>query len=393
MPRLAVRHRRLGDPGPGDPAAAPAQRGTGRLSPARKLGVEEEFLLADPVAWHTVPAAADVLARAEPYAGTCQPELRASQVEAATAIRSTRTQLHADLLAGRRVLGAAAERAHAVLVSSGAPVLAGPEPPGGPDARFALIDGRYRALVSGYQACGCHVHCEVPDRDHAVAVVNHLRPWLPTLLALSANSPFAHGRDTGYASWRIIEQSRFPAAGIPPWFASFGEYRSEVDRLLACGALVDDRMTFWLARPSPTLPTVEVRAADAATTADEALLQAMLTRALVDAALADLAAGREAPHGNDRVAAAALWSAARYGLTGPAVDPWHECARPANELVALLLERTTAALEETGDLALVRELLARLSRRGTGAQRQRRIAVHGLRGVMRALAADTLSPL
>ncbi|MFF5987133.1 carboxylate-amine ligase [Prauserella flavalba] len=363
------------------------------MSPGRKLGVEEEFLLADPVAWHTVPAAADVLARAEPYAGTCQPELRASQVEAATAIRATRTQLRADLLAGRRVLGAAAERAHAVLVASGTPVLAGPEPPGGPDTRFALIDGRYRALVTGYQACGCHIHCEVPDRDHAVAVVNHLRPWLPTLVALSANSPFAHGRDTGHVSWRIVEQSRFPAAGIPPWFGSFTEYRSEVDRLLACGALLDDRMTFWLARPSPALPTVEIRAADTATTADEALLQALLTRALVDAALTDLAAGREAPRGNERVAASALWSAARYGMAGPAVDPWRECTRPAHELVPLLLDRTAAALEDTGDLTLVRDLLGRLARRGTGAQRQRRIAVHGLRGVMRALAADVLSPL
>lgn len=331
-----------------------------------------------------------MLARTRSYAGTCQAELRASQVEAATGVCTTAAELREHLLAGRRELATAAQAEGVVLVSCGTPALEGPDPAGGPGARFALIDGLYRGVVTGYQACGCHVHCAVPDREHAVAVVNHLRPWLPTLLALSANSPYAHGRDTGYASWRMVEQSRFPAAGIPPWFAGLKAYQSEVERLLDCGALVDDQMTFWLARPSPTLPTVEVRAADAAITPDEAVLQALLVRALVDTALAELDQGREATRVNDRVAAVALWSAARYGLAGKAVDPWTEHTGPATELVTALVEHVCPALERTGDLRTVHTIIDRLLRDGTGAQRQRRAAAKGLWRAMRSVAAETV---
>jgi carboxylate-amine ligase len=336
------------------------------------FGVEEEFLLADPETGGTVAAAAEVLKAAEelPADSALHAELLQTQVEAATRPCSDVHELAAELGRGRDRLATAARGCGLWLVPSGTAVIAGDTAISDGD-RFTGIADRFAEIVREYQACGCHVHVAVPDLETAVAVVNHVRPWLPTLLALSANSPIHHGRDTGYASWRMIEQSRFPGAGVPPWFASAAQYTERVERLVECGVLADAAMTFWLVRPSPNWPTVEFRVADAAVDVSGALLQAVLSRALVTTALADLAAGREAPRPDDQVLAAAVWSAARHGLGGAAVHPVRERQVPATELLDELIVRVAPALATSGDLAAARELFAGVLRGGTGAERQR----------------------
>ncbi len=339
------------------------------------FGVEEEFLLADPATGRTVPAAAEVLkvADEEPAAadGTVlHAELLLTQVEAATAPCATLDELGSQLADGRRRLADAARACGVLLVPSGTAPLGG-ETGTTEGPRFAGIARRYAEVVREYQACGCHVHVAVPDLETAVAVVNHVRPWLPTLLALSANSPFHHGVDTGYASWRTVEQSRFPGAGAPPWFGSAAEYTAQVARLVECGVLEDAAMSFWSVRPSPAWPTVEFRVADTAVDVPAALLQAALSRALVATALADLALGREAPRVDDQVLSAALWSAARHGLAGAGVHPVRELRAPATEMLDELIVRVAPALAESGDLAVSRDLFAGVALGGTGADRQR----------------------
>ncbi|MCQ4083668.1 YbdK family carboxylate-amine ligase [Streptomyces sp. RB6PN25] len=314
-----------------------------------------------------------------------------SQVEATTGVCTDLGHLAAQVNAGRQLLGAAAHTEGACLVSSGTPVLEGRvDLTNG--RRYASIGRAYAGQTADYQVCGCHVHVGVPDRETAVAVVNHLRPWLPTLLALSVNSPFDRGRDSGYASWRILEQARFPGAGVPPWFDSAAACNAEVERLVVCGTLMDHATSFWHARPSPRWPTVEVRAADALGCVWETMLQAALVRALVRTALADLGTGREACRPSDQVAAAAVWSAARYGLSGAAVHPVLERRVPTRRLVAEMIDRIAPALEESGDLRMVRTALARLRARGTGAVRQRRAAAGGLAAVVDMLVAQTSQP-
>ncbi len=258
------------------------------------------------------------------------------------------------------------------------------------DVRFGKVDELYAGVVKSYEACGCHVHIGVPDRDIAVAVVNHLAEWLPTLLALSGNSPFEGGNDTGYESWRMVEQSRFPGSGIAPYFDGIEDLEIQVGRLVDCGVLVDENQSFWLARPSSRWPTVEVRAADVASTVDEAVLQALLTRALVRTALNDLDRGVEADPLDPQIAAAAVWSAARHGLSGPAVDPVAGKPVPATVQLTSLLAHARTALEDTGDLPLVLTLLDKLQNEGTGAERQRRAAADGDIAVLRMLTEETV---
>ncbi|MFD0690772.1 carboxylate-amine ligase [Actinomadura fibrosa] len=358
------------------------------------MGVEEEFLLVDARTRAPASRAPRVLACADELppgadGASVKAELLETQAEAATGVCVSADDLATQLRAGRARLAAAARHHGARIVSTGTPVLPGPEPVLTTGKRFQAISDTYQGIVARYQASGCHVHVEVKERDTAVAVLNHLRPWLPTLLALSANSPFDGGRDSGHASWRMVEQSRFPGSGVPPWCSSAHEYDRRVDALVDAGVLVDPSMSFWLARASSTLPTVEFRVADACVTPDEAVLQALLSRALVRAALDDLAAGREAPPADEEFCRAAVWSAARYGLNGPAVDPVARRQVPAEHLLQALLERVTPALHETGDHERVQTLLAGVRRLGTGAERQRREASRGLLAVVDMLADAT----
>ena len=318
---------------------------------ALAVGVEEELLLVDPGTGATVPAAPEVChtAAAMQPAGddaALRSQWSAARVEAVTGTCPTLDELARRLIHNRIQLTTAARAADVWLVPSGCAVLDGPVTP---TERFAAV----------------------ADLETAVAVVNHLRPWLPTLLALSVNSPFTGGADTGYASWRAVQRSRLPASGMPPHFASVRAYEARVSRLAEQGVLVDDASPLWLARPVPRLSAVDLRVADTGIDVDATLLQAALTAGLVRTALTDLAAGREAPAIGEQVAGTALWSAARHGMTGPGIHPVLERQAPAAVLVTELLAAVRPALEDLGATQVVREAVRRLLRVGTGAARQR----------------------
>lgn len=342
------------------------------MADAPAFWVEEEFLLVDPDTGRTAAAADEVLAYAETLQApapdsTVTAELFETRVEAGTGRCTALVEL-SDLLTHLRVrLATAARAAGTWAVPSGCAPLGGFAVP---RKKFTTIADTYGAAVAEV-TCGCHVRLDVPDPETAVAVVNHLRPWLPTLLALSVNSPFCDGADTGYASWRSVQRSRLPAGGMPPHFASARAYEARVSRLAELGVLVDDSSPLWLARSVPRLSSVELRVADTGIDVDATLLQAALSRALVQTALADLAAGREAPVIGEQVATAALWSAARHGMAGPGIHPVLERTAPATVLASELLAAVRPALEETGDLPAVTAGLRRLLGMGTGAARQR----------------------
>ncbi|WP_222598156.1 carboxylate-amine ligase [Lentzea tibetensis] len=314
--------------------------------------MEEEFLLIDPASGRTAARADAVLSVLENTQLTrFHAELAATQVEAATGPCTELAELRVALCDARERVRAAARQHGLRVVSAGLPERGAEQPVGGRGKRFREILIRYAGVVADYEACACQVHIGVPDRKTGVAVLNHLRPWLPTLLALSASSPHR-----GYASWRMVLQSRFPGSGVPPWFSSADDYDAHIRRMVECGTLVDESMTFWLARLSRRWPTVEFRAADAVPDVEMAVLQAALSRALVRTAITDIAAGREAPRVRDDVCAAAIWTAARHGLDGPAVHVQHECQVPATKLVNALVEHVAAALEETGDTDTLEKL-------------------------------------
>ncbi|WP_063741380.1 carboxylate-amine ligase [Saccharothrix syringae] len=351
--------------------------------PPLTVGVEEEFLLVDAVTGELVPLAPAVLGGADGVLDL-QAELTRYQVESATPVCRGMVEVREQLVAARRELGRLAGAHGARIVASGTPVLGGERPPPlSDDARYRAISARFRSLVDGLTTCGCHVHVGVPDRETGVVVSNHLRRWLPVLLALSANSPFSRGRDTGYASWRYVAWSPWPSAGAPPWFSSVEDYDSGTRVLRATGAALDPGMVYWDVRLSARYPTVELRVCDVAATVDEAVLIAALVRAVAATAVA----GEPALRVPDLALRAAMWRAARDGLAGAGVQPRTGELVAAADLLRELVAWVRPALRAAGDEALVLDGVGRLLVDGTGAARQLR--AFGRRGS----AADVVSLL
>ncbi|MEI5101112.1 glutamate--cysteine ligase [Streptomyces sp. PmtG] len=290
-----------------------------------------------------------------------------------------RTDPHTDLAALARQLHStrgsivrAAARQGLQVISSGTPVLGHPVPPPFTNgSRYTKSLARFRALDYEQSTCACHIHVGVPDLATALRVSNHLRPWLPALVAMGANSPYWFGHDTGYASWRSVIWERWPVSGPPPYFESQGHFEDLVGDLITTGTLLDRGGVYWGIRPSHHVPTVEVRVADAASTVADTVLLAGVIRALASTALGDIAAGLPPDRPQPELLGAACWRAARDGLSGAGIDLSTRRLAPAASQVARLLTRVRPALEGHGDLAAVSAAWARLQATGDGAERQR----------------------
>lgn len=237
--------------------------------------------------------------------------------------------------------------------------------------RYRRIAAEYGILAAEQGICGAHVHIEVADRATAIAVGNHLRPWLPILLASTANSAFYDGAHTGYAPWRSVLWSRWPSAGPPPLLTSEAHYDDVVGRMRGVGAILDDAMVYWDVRPSETFPTVEIRVSDVPATVEETAWLAAVVRALVMTAVADIAAGAQPPQHAEHALRWAYWRAARDGLNGSLVHPVTGRLVAARVAVAALLTHCAPALDAAGDRGRVDLRIERKLMRGNGADRQR----------------------
>ncbi|WP_345942647.1 glutamate--cysteine ligase [Streptomyces sp. SID486] len=338
------------------------------------MGVEEEYLLVDPVTREVHPAGDQVVALASSagLGDRVAQELTRYQVEARTDPQVESKDLGEQVRAMRATVADSAAQLGLRIVSSGSPVL-GPAapPPLSRGSRYALSAATFRALDDEQTACALHVHIGMPDLDRALQVSNHLRCRLPVLIALSANSPYWLGRDTGYASWRTMTWARWPVAGPPPYFASCAHFEDLVGSLLQGGALLDRGGLYWDIRPSHHVPTLEVRVADAVTTAEETLLLCAVVRAMAATALKAVADGEPAPRPRPEVLRAACWRAARDGLAGHSLDPVTNTLGPSRAGVEQCLAEVAPALRDHGDLELVRTAWRRLRADGNGADRQR----------------------
>jgi carboxylate-amine ligase len=338
------------------------------------MGVEEEFLLVDRDSRRPADRAPSVIAAAARELGEqVQTEFFNAQIEVCTQPTADTRALRDELARLRVTSAAAAEEYGCRLVATGTPVLPPDRPLTVTDCdryqrmarRFAAIVGRYDGLV-----CGCHVHVGTMDKAEALALSNHMRPWLPVLQSLTGNSPFSLGRDTGYESWRSVDFARWPTVGPAPLLEG-AQYEAYVEALVERRILMDRRMVYWYARPSEHVPTLEIRVADTNADLDTVALTASLVRGLAVAMLADGSEQRPPPTPPDGRLRTAHGLAAAHGLDGVGLDPVSGERLPAESLVDRLLARAAPGLEAAGDQDLVTELLGRLRSRGSGAARQR----------------------
>jgi carboxylate-amine ligase len=326
------------------------------------FGVEEEFLLVDPSTGDPVPLNAAVAERAAERGVGLELELTSCQVETTSEVASSSADLRRDLTRLRRVAADAATGAGARLLAVALPPTLPHHFPVTDKPRYRAIAERFGMIAHEQGISGCHVHVAVADRELAIQVSNRLRPWLPLLLALTANSAVYRNADTGHASWRSVLWARWPSAGPPPHFESADDYDAALRMMLETGAMLDDGMVYWDVRPSANFPTVEVRVADVPATVAETVLFATLVRALVMTVVDDEARGAPMPFIRAHALKAEYWKAARYGLE----------SEQAAQALDSLVEHVTPALTRLGDHDMVRAEVARVLSEGNGAARQRR---------------------
>ena len=358
------------------------------------VGVEEEYQLVDAGTGELTPGIAAVLPAAREAVGSqVEPELHQSQIEVGTAVCRSLDDVRRDLARLRTKVADVAQAEGFRLVAAATH----------PDARrerqqvtprraYQDLAEQYGHLAKEQLVFGCHVHVAVPDDETAVHVLNHLRPWLAVLLALSGSSPFWEGADTAYASYRTEVFSRWPMTGMPATFASRAEYERLVDDLRATGAIDGPARLYWDARPSAKYSTVEIRVADVCTSIDDAVLIAALARALVATAIGACTRGQPAPELRPELVRAATWRAARTGLDDTLVDLSSLRAAPARQVVQALVRHVADALDAAGDRERVIDQIDVVFGRGTSARRQREVfgRTGSLAGVVDWLAEETV---
>lgn len=361
----------------GTPAGYPPRMD--RSGVPRKVGLEEELLLVDPATRLVTARAPHVLKefhehgrglRAAVATDELDQELFRHQLEIRTDPTTSLEDSLTQIRDARRTAGEAAAAADLGIAASGIVPTAVDRVVVSPNDRYRDMVDTFGEVARTGGTCGMHVHVDIDDDEEGVGVIDRLGPWLPALLAISANSPIYDGRDTSYASWRSQVWARWPSAGPTEQFGSVAGYRAACENLLEAGAARDAGMLYFDARLAALHPTLEIRIADVCTDPVDAVLVAALARALVETFAREHAAGEPVPRWRAEELRAAQWRAARYGVTERLVNPAARVLAPAAEVLAALVDRVRPVLVETGDLALVEDGTRRVQHQG-GATRQR----------------------
>jgi carboxylate-amine ligase len=359
----------------------------------RTFGVEEELLIVDPDSGEPL-ALADALLSGRRMAADDAPddprvlhthdtaviddemglsaELKLEQIETQTRPCLEYGELLEQIRAGRALADRAARNNKARVAALATSPL-GLSSHTTPDPRYAKMLERFGLTAQEQLTCGFHVHTYIESHDEGVGVLDRIRDKLAVLTALSANSPFWNGMQTGFESYRTQAWNRWPTAGPSGIYGTYSAYRRVVARLLDSGVMLDEGMIYFDARLSRNHPTVEVRVADVCLRAEDAALIAVLVRALVETASREWHDGVEPAPVPTVLLRMASWQASSEGLGGELLDFGTFRPAPAVDVVRSLVDYLAPVLQEQGELASARQGVEDVIARGTGAAEQRRV--------------------
>ncbi len=344
------------------------------------IGIEEELFLVDPLSGALTNSSAAVVERVGESAGAIERELHACQIELISPVSRTAAEASATLAQTRRTV-----------LQTGTGLLGAGTHPSASERTAEITDKeryeRIRELLGDAVLTpvgGLHVHVGMPSAQAAVRAYNGLREHLPLLQALSANSPFRHGRDTFMASVRELTLRGWPRSGVPRALESFDDFRALAGLVTRAAGVPDYTWFWWKLRPHPRLGTVEVRSLDAQTrTEDTAALAALVHCLAHHHAECDLPAPSP-----PEVIEEGLFRAARYGVRAELPDAGGEL-HPLSEVLEATRELCAASASELGCEAEL-ETLGALVADGGGAGRQRAIyEIAGMDSLLRALLEIT----
>jgi len=345
----------------------------GRRAPFT-IGVEEEFQLVDATSGELVSRYDEVEEEiGREGAVEVKAELLQSVLEVATHVHDSVPEALEESRELRARVAAAAGESGTLVVSAGThPFSRYEHQEVTEQERYLELVERMRWVAEREVIFGLHVHVGLSTGHEATAVANALRTWLPELLALSANSPYWQGRDTGLASTRSKIFDAFPRSGLPPAFASFEEWEATMERGSRLGFFDDYTFVWWDLRLHPKLGTIEIRVCDAQTRLESTAAIVALVQCLVALLAERYERDGALPLQPVMLIAENKWRAVRYGLDADLVDLDRDVERPARQALRELLERAEPYARRLGcaeELAGVGAICSR----GTGADEQRAV--------------------
>ena len=360
------------------------------------LGIEEEFAIIDPETRELRSHIQEILEGGKVVLKEqIKPEMHQSVVELGTEIcpsivdaRQHVIDLRSRLadLAGRSGLKIASVGTHPFshwrdqLITQG--------------ERYREIGKDMQQLARANLIFGLHVHVGIPDRDVAIHVMNQARYFLPHIYALSVNSPFWVGRDTGLKGYRLKVFERFPRTGIPDAFESLSEYEDYCKLLVKTGCIDNAKKIWWDIRLHPFFDTLEVRVCDAQTRVDDTLAIAALIQAIVAKLFKLLRQNITFRIYRRRLLDENRWRAARYGIDGKLIDFGKETEVEERSLLSELLEFVRSEVDEFGTQREIAHI-ERIMSEGTGADRQLAIwkQTRDMKAVVDHIVAETYEGL
>src|SRR5216110_349555 len=335
------------------------------------LGIEEEFEVVDPETRELRSHIQEILEGGKvTLKEQIKPEMHQSVVELGTEICQSVADARAHVIELRTKLAELAGRSGLQIASVGTHPFS--------HWRDQLITQgeRYQEIVKDMQQLaranlilGLHVHVGIPDRQSAIHVMNQARYFLPHIYALSANSPFWVGQDTGLKGYRLKVFERFPRTGIPDAFESLSEYEDYCKLLVKTGCIDNPKKIWWDIRLHPFFDTLEIRVCDAQSRVEDTLAIAALIQAVIAKLYKLLKHNTTFRVYRRRLLDENRWRASRYGIEGKLIDFGREKEVETRSLVNELLEFVSTEVEELGSK---REMahIERIMREGTGADRQ-----------------------
>jgi glutamate---cysteine ligase / carboxylate-amine ligase len=360
------------------------------------LGIEEEFAIIDPETRELRSHIQEILEDGKVVLKEqIKPEMHQSVVELGTEICPSIVDARQHVIDLRSRLAELAGRSGLKIASVGTHPFS--------HWRDQLITQgeRYREIVKDMQQLaranlifGLHVHVGIPNREMAIHVMNQARYFLPHIYALSVNSPFWVGQDTGLKGYRLKVFERFPRTGIPDAFESLSEYEDYCKLLVKTGCIDNAKKIWWDIRLHPFFDTLEVRVCDAQTRVDDTLAIAALIQAIVAKLFKLLRQNITFRIYRRRLLDENRWRAARYGIDGKLIDFGKETEVEERSLLSELLEFVRSEVDEFGTQ---REMahIERIMSEGTGADRQLAIwkQTRDMKAVVDHIVAETYEGL
>src|SRR5882724_119165 len=345
------------------------------MKPSFTIGIEEEYQTIDPET-RDLRSHIDVEIIAKGKAllkEAVKPEMHQSVIEVGTAVCTDMQQARSEIVGLRRDMIALAKGGGLHLAAGGThPFADWRNQEIYPDQRYLDIVEDMKIVARANLIFGLHVHVGVEDRETAIHLMNAARYFVPHILALSTNSPFWLGMDTGLKSYRCKVFDKFPRTNIPDYFPSWGEYQSFVDLLVQTNCIDNAKKIWWDIRPHPNFPTLEFRCCDIPMRLDETISIA----ALIQATVAKLYKLHEANQGFRLYRRALImenkWRAARYGLDGNLIDFGRKVEVPMRDLVEEYLAFVDDVVDELGSRDEINGI-RRIVEMGSGADRQLRV--------------------